>query len=307
MCLGVIGHVSDRRERAAGNFRRIDSEGLFRQAREVIAYTGDDDLRSTGVDVVLIGNRVVVASCQRSSVEGNGNFRLPFLASVAIGAGIIGDRSAGDLRLADGEGLCDLTSVVARAGDGNGIAARLSAGQVGNGIVRADGQGLAVNCDGHSLGQFIAGVGQFLIKGNVLGFDLARFDREGRFCGVDRALALAGCGNFVGACVERLRGGEHLMVVLVEELERDVACTCRFGLADAGGNSIAVGDGSRNVDLERIRVGVLVNDLDGERTGRLVIIRRREFQCSRVRRVISSICLIRISQHKRDRTHVIAW
>ena len=65
------------------------------------------------------------------------------------------------------------------------------------------------------------------------------------------------------------------MVVLVEELERDVACTCRFGLADAGGNSIAVGDGSRNVDLERIRVGVLVNDLDGERTGRLVIIRRR--------------------------------
>lgn len=40
------------------------------------------------------------------------------------------------------------------------------------------------------------------------------------------------------------------MVVLVEELERDVACTCRFGLADAGGNSIAVGDGSRNVDLE---------------------------------------------------------
>ena len=60
------------------------------------------------------------------------------------------------------------------------------------------------------------------------------------------------------------------MVVLVEELERDVACTCRFGLADAGGNSIAVGDGSRNVDLERIRVGVLVDDLDGERTGRLV-------------------------------------
>ena len=63
MCLGVIGHVSDRRERAAGNFRRIDSEGLFRRAREVIAYTGDDDLRSTGVDVVLIGNRVVGISC----------------------------------------------------------------------------------------------------------------------------------------------------------------------------------------------------------------------------------------------------
>ena len=63
MCPGVIGHVSDRRERAAGNFRRIDSEGLFRRAREVIAYTGDDDLRSTGVDVVLIGNRVVGISC----------------------------------------------------------------------------------------------------------------------------------------------------------------------------------------------------------------------------------------------------
>ena len=71
------------------------------------------------------------------------------------------------------------------------------------------------------------------------------------------------------------------MVVLVEELERDVACTCRFGLADAGGNSIAVGDGSRNVDLEFFRIGSLVNDLDGERiAGRLIVIRRREFQTS---------------------------
>ena len=88
---------------------------------------------------------------------------------------------------------------------------------------------------------------------------------------------------------------------------REMGIAPDFYKTDAGGNSRAVGDGSRNVDLERIRVGVLVNDLDGERTGRLVIIRRREFQCSRVRRVISSICLIRISQHKRDRTHVIAW
>ncbi len=56
MCLGVIGHVSDEGANVQPeNFRRIDSEGLFRQAREVIApYTGDDDLRSTGVDVVLI-------------------------------------------------------------------------------------------------------------------------------------------------------------------------------------------------------------------------------------------------------------
>ena len=305
MYLGVIGHVSDRRERAAGEIRRRDGEMLFNRALEVSTRTGNGDSCLACVDIVRVGNGVIRVKCQFRSVERYGNFRLISSPGIANGAINVADGRAGDVRLGNLEGLCDCAGVVARAGDGNGIAAWLSAGQAGDGVVRVFGQLFAADGDGHGLSQFIAGVDEILTKGDILFCEFAGNDLKFLLSSVDGVSILAGCSHFVLANGERLV--RDLIAVLVEELERDVACTCRFGLADAGGNSIAVGDGSRNVDLERIRVGVLVNDLDGERTGRLVIIRRREFQCSRVRRVISSICLIRISQHKRDRTHVIAW